>query len=153
MEYLPAILPTVSNEVGNAFLSEKCLCHPLVRKGPEMNGFVWSGAAVNDPVMNGPGKACFQWMSSSAVDGPVMNGLGKACILMAGFYGMLLDLIECFVLPVCNSLLKVTFFSVEMVSIVAGVGASLGTLNSVMPNLSDAGYDNSIGGLVASSNT
>ena len=44
-----------------------------------MNGFVWSGAAVNSPVMNGPGKACFQWLSSSAMDGPVMNCLGKAC--------------------------------------------------------------------------
>ena len=40
-----------------------------------------------------------------------------------------------------------------MVFTVAGVVASFGTLNSMMPNLSDAGYDNSIGELVVSSNT
>ena len=45
---------------------------------------------------------------------------------MACLGGALLDHFECFVLPVCNGLLKVTFFSVEMVFIVAGVDASLG---------------------------
>ena len=40
-----------------------------------------------------------------------------------------------------------------MVSIAAGVAASFATLTSMMPNLSDAGYDSSIGGLVVSSNT
>ena len=79
----------------------------------------------------------------------VLEGL----FLIAGFDGALVDFFDCFVLPACNGLLKVTFFSMEMVSIVAGVDASLGTLNSMMPNLSDAGYDNSIAVLVVSSNT
>ena len=65
---------------------------------------------------------------------------------MASFGGALLDPFDCFVLPVCNGLLQVTFFFVEMMSIVAGAEASLGTLNSMMPNLSDAGYANSTGG-------
>ena len=57
---------------------------------------------------------------------------------MAGFGGALLDLLESFCLSACNDLLQMTFFSVEMVSLVADVGASLGTLNLMMPNLSDA---------------
>ena len=52
-----------------------------------------------------------------------------------------------------HGVLKMNFFFVEMVSIAAGVVASFGTLNSMMPNPSDAGYDNRIGGLVVSSNT
>ena len=72
---------------------------------------------------------------------------------MADFGGALLDLTECFVLPVCSGVLKVTFFFVEMVSIAAGFVASFGTSNLMMPNLSDAGYDNRIGGLVLCSNT
>ena len=93
-----------------------------------MNSFKWSCVATNGPVMNGLGKACFQWLHGSAMNCPVMNGLGKACVLMAGFDGALLDPFD-FVLPSCNGLLKVTFFCVEMVSIVAGVKASLSTLN------------------------
>ena len=72
---------------------------------------------------------------------------------MADLSGALLDLFECFVLPVCNGLLKVTFISVEMVSIVACVGALLGISHFIMPNLSDARYDMSIGGLEVSSYT
>ena len=44
-----------------------------------MNGYEWSCVATNVPVMNGPEKACFQWLCSSAVNGSVMNVLGKAC--------------------------------------------------------------------------
>ena len=77
----------------------------------------------------------------------------KGLFLLDGFGGVLLEPFDCFVLPVCNGSLKVTFFFVEMVSIVVGVVASFGTINSVMPNLSDGGHDNSIGGLVVSSNT
>ena len=44
-----------------------------------MNGFEWIDVAANGPLMDGPGKACFQWLHSCAMDGPVRNGLGKAC--------------------------------------------------------------------------
>ena len=37
-----------------------------------------------------------------------------------------------------------------MVSTATGDDASLGTLNFMMPNLSEAGYDSSIGGFVVS---
>ena len=53
-------------------------------------------------------------------------------------------------LPVSSRLLKVTFLVVEMVSTAMADGASLGTLNSMMPNLSDAEYESSIGGFVVS---
>ena len=53
-------------------------------------------------------------------------------------------------LPVISGLLKVTFLLVVMVSTAMADGASLGTLNSMMPNLSDAEYDSSIGGFVVS---
>ena len=53
-------------------------------------------------------------------------------------------------LPVSSGLLKVTFLVVEMVSTAMADGASLGTLNSMMPNLSDAEYESSIGGFVVS---
>ena len=43
---------------------------------------------------------------------------------MAGFGGVLLDPIDCFVLPACSGVLKVTFFFVKTVSIAAGVVAS-----------------------------
>ena len=72
---------------------------------------------------------------------------------MAGFGGVLLYPTDSFVLPACSGMLKVTFFFVEMMSIAACVVASFGTLNSMMPNLSDAGFDNRIGGIVLSSNT
>ena len=72
---------------------------------------------------------------------------------MAGFDDALLDPFDWFALPMCNGVLKGTFFFAEMVSIAAGVVASFGTLNLMKPNLSAAGYDNSIGGLVVSSNT
>ena len=49
-------------------------------------------------------------------------------------------------LPVTSRLLKVTFLVVEMVSTATVDGASLGTLNSMMPNLSDAEHESSIGG-------
>ena len=49
-------------------------------------------------------------------------------------------------LPVTSRLLKVTFLVVEMVSTAMVDGASLDTLNSMIPNLSDAEYDSSIGG-------
>ena len=39
---------------------------------------------------------------------------------------------------VCSGLQKVTFFVVDMVSKAEGVEASLSTLNSIIPNLSDA---------------
>ena len=63
---------------------------------------------------------------------------------MADLSGVLLDLFECFVLPACNGLLNVIFFDVETVSTAAGVVASFGTLNLMMPNLSDARYDNKL---------
>ena len=53
-------------------------------------------------------------------------------------------------LPVSSGLLKVTFLVVEMVSTAMADGALLGTLNSMMPNLSDAEYESSIGGFVVS---
>ena len=53
-------------------------------------------------------------------------------------------------LPVSSGLLKVTFLLVVMVSTVMVDGASLGTLNLMIPNLSDAEYDSSIGGFVVS---
>ena len=37
----------------------------------------------------------------------------------------------------CSGLLKVTFFVVDMVSKAESVEALLGTLNSIIPNLSD----------------
>ena len=40
-----------------------------------------------------------------------------------------------------------------MMSIATGGDASLGTLNLMMPSLSDAGYDSSIGGFVVSLKT
>ena len=46
---------------------------------------------------------------------------------MADFGGALLDLADCFVLPVSSGVLKVAFFFVEMVSIAAGVVALFGT--------------------------
>ena len=67
---------------------------------------------------------------------------------MADFSGALLGLFAD--LPAISGLLKVTFLSVVMVSTAAGDDASLGTLNLMMPNLSEAGYDSSIGGLVVS---
>ena len=72
---------------------------------------------------------------------------------MADSGSVLLDLADCFILPACSGVLKVTFFFVVMVSIAAGIVASYGTLNSMMPNLSDFVYDNKIGGLVVSSIT
>ena len=51
-------------------------------------------------------------------------------------------------LPVISGLLKVTFLVVEMVSTAMEDGASLGTLNSMIPNLCDAEYDSNIGGFV-----
>ena len=72
---------------------------------------------------------------------------------MADFGGALVGLADCFVFPVCSGVLKVTFFFVDMVSIATGVVASFGTLNLMMPNLSDVGYDNKIGRLVVSSHT
>ena len=71
---------------------------------------------------------------------------------MADFNGALLGLPRCLVLLVCNGVLKVTLF-VEMVSIAAVSIASFGTLNSMIPSLSEAAYDRSIGGLVVSSKT
>ena len=71
---------------------------------------------------------------------------------MADFNGALLGLPRCLVLLVCNGVLKVTLL-VEMVSIAAGNIASFGTLNSMIPNLSEAACNKSIGGLVVSSNT
>ena len=69
-------------------------------------------------------------------------------ILIAGFSVVLWDpLVD---LPVSSGLLKVTFLVVETVSIATADGASLGTLNSMMPNLSDAEYESSIGGFVVS---
>ena len=60
-------------------------------------------------------------------------------------------LLDAFVdLPVTSGLLKVTFLVVEMVSTATVDGTSLGTLNVMMPNLSDAEYDSSIGGFVVS---
>ena len=53
-------------------------------------------------------------------------------------------------LPVFSGLLKVTFLLVVMVSTATVDGASFGTLNSMMPNLSDAEYDSSIDGFVVS---
>ena len=79
--------------------------------------------------------------------------LKRLFFLMANFGGALLDLADCFVLPASSGVLKVNFFFVEMVSIAMGVVTSFGSLNLMMPNLSDAGYDNKIGGLVVSSNT
>ena len=81
-----------------------------------------------------------------------MNGLEKACFFMADFNGASLGLPVCLVLLVCNGVLKVTLL-VEIVSIAAGNIASFGTLNSMIPSLSEAAYDNSMGGLVVSSNT
>ena len=67
---------------------------------------------------------------------------------MADFSGFLLDpFVD---LPVSSGLLKVTFLLVVMVSTSMEDSASLGTLNSMMPNLSDAEYDSSIGGFVGS---
>ena len=67
---------------------------------------------------------------------------------MADFGVFLLD---AFVdLPVTRGLLKVTFLVVEMVSTARADGASLGTLNLMMPNLSDAEYESSISGFVVS---
>ena len=55
---------------------------------------------------------------------------------MADFSVFLVGLIAD--LPVIRGLLKVTFLLVVMVSTAMADGASLGTLNSMMPNLSDA---------------
>ena len=51
--------------------------------------------------------------------------------------------------------LKVTVLEFLMMSIIAGkfIGASLGTVNSTIPNLDDAGYDKRMSGLVKSLNT
>ena len=56
---------------------------------------------------------------------------------MGDFSGVLLDL--CVDLPAISGLLKMNFLSVVMVSTATGDDASLGTLNSMMPNLSEAG--------------
>ena len=61
----------------------------------------------------------------------------KGLFLMVDLSGALLDF--CLDLPAISGLLKVTFLFVMMVSIATGVGASLDTLNLMMPNLSDAG--------------
>ena len=53
-------------------------------------------------------------------------------------------------LPVSSGLLKLTFLLVVMVSTAMVDDTSLGTLNSMMPNLSDVEYDSSIGGFVVS---
>ena len=72
----------------------------------------------------------------------------KGLIFMADFSVVLLDpFVD---LPVSSRLLKVTFLVVEMVSTATADGASLGTLNSMIPNLSDAEYDSNIGGFVVS---
>ena len=67
---------------------------------------------------------------------------------MAGFSVVLLD--PFVYLPDTSGLLKVTFLVVEMVSTAMADGASLGTLNSMMPNLSDAEYESRISGFVVS---
>ena len=131
-----------------------------------MNGFQWSSVAV----MNGLGRSCFQFF--------LMNGLEKHCFLMLlgccddcwsceGLFPMVCDvwswkgliimadfsvvLLDPFVdLLVTSRLLKVTFLVVEMVSTAMADGASLDTLNSMIPNLSDAEYDSNIGGFVVS---
>ena len=55
---------------------------------------------------------------------------------MADFSGFLLDpFVD---LPVSSGLLKVTFLLVAMVSTATADSASLGTLNLMIPNLSDA---------------
>ena len=47
-------------------------------------------------------------------------------------------------ISVCSGMLKVMYFAVEVVSNAEGVEASFGTLNSIMPNVSDAAYDSNI---------
>ena len=75
----------------------------------------------------------------------------KGLIFMADFSVVWLDpFVD---LPVTSKLLKVTFLVVEMVSIAVADGASLDSLNSIIPNLSDAEYDSNIGGLVVSRKT
>ena len=67
---------------------------------------------------------------------------------MAGFSVVLLDpLVN---LPDTSGMLKVTFLVVEIVSTAMADGASLGTLNSMMPNLSDAEYESRIDRFVVS---
>ena len=77
---------------------------------------------------------------------------GKGLFFVADFNSALLGLPRCLDLLVCNGVLKVTLL-VEMISIAAGNIASFGTLNSMIPNHSEAAYNKSIGGLVVSSNT
>ena len=72
----------------------------------------------------------------------------KGLFFMADFSGFLLDPFAD--LPVSSRLLEVTFLLVVMVSTAMADGASLGTLNSMIPNLSDAGYDSNTGGFVVS---
>ena len=72
----------------------------------------------------------------------------KGLFFMADFSGFLLDpFVD---LPVTSRLLKVTFLLVVMVSTAMADGASLGTLSSMIPSLSDTEYDSNIGGFVVS---
>ena len=81
---------------------------------------------------------CDDWLSWKGLFPMVCSEWSwKGLFLMADLSGALLDL--CVDLPAISGLLKVTFLFVVMVSTVAGVDASLGTLNSMMPNLSEAG--------------
>ena len=50
--------------------------------------------------------------------------------------------------------LKVTVLELVMVAVIAGkcIGGSLGTVNSMVPYMNDAGYDKRMCGLVKSSN-
>ena len=81
---------------------------------------------------------------------PMVYGIWswKGLFFMTDFSGFLLDPFVDF--PISSRLLKVTFLLVVMVSTATVDGASLGILNSVMPYLSDADYDSSIGGFVVS---
>ena len=72
----------------------------------------------------------------------------KGLFFMADFSVFLMDpFVD---LPVTSRLLKVTFLLVVMVSTAMADGASLGTLNLMIPSLSDAEYDSNMGGFVVS---
>ena len=71
-------------------------------------------------------------------------GFALQSLLLCGF---------CRISSICG--LKVTVLELVMMSIIAGkfIGASLGTVNSTIPNLDDVGYDKRMSELVKSSNT
>ena len=131
------MLLTASKEVENAFCSakmsltfanDKWSCEGAM----PLQLWSWKGATLVAELWS-----CKQWSWNVLF---LMTDLG---VLMLGLCGGTLS--------VCSGSLKVTFLVVDMASKAEDVETSLGTLNSIIPSLSDdAYYSNNLGHVVSS---